>query len=279
MTNSHIARLLVSAAACALAPQLQAAPVVTVFESAGTIATVTATRDAFRTAIGGGTTAGANGSFGGLRREVNWDGVPDARSDPNPLPADFFNVNSPRGVVFSTPGSGFLVSANPAQLVPIEFGFSTQLQAFSANRLFTALNSTITDVNFFMPGTTQEATTTAFGVIFSDVDLPGLTQVQFFDQADNLIFSRNVLPSGGDELFSFLGGTVQDGSIGRVRIVSGSSTISSSGVLGNPSGDLVVMDDFLFAEPLAVVAQVPEPSTPALVALGLFFLFARSRRT
>ncbi len=47
------------------------------------------------------TVAGANGSFGGLRREINWDGVPDARSDPNPFPADFFNTTSPRGAVFS----------------------------------------------------------------------------------------------------------------------------------------------------------------------------------
>ncbi len=27
-------------------------------------------------------------SFGGLRREINWDGVPDARADPNLLPGD-----------------------------------------------------------------------------------------------------------------------------------------------------------------------------------------------
>jgi hypothetical protein len=37
---------------------------------------ITAIRDSFRVAIGGGTTAGANGSFGGVRREINWDGVP-----------------------------------------------------------------------------------------------------------------------------------------------------------------------------------------------------------
>lgn len=46
------------------------------FESAGAnAAAVTPTRDAFRAAVGGGTVAGANGSFGGLRREVNWDVV------------------------------------------------------------------------------------------------------------------------------------------------------------------------------------------------------------
>src|SRR5882672_12880483 len=78
------------------------------FEGAGaTPASITATRDAFRTAVGGGSVAGANGDFGGLRREINWDGVPAALSDPNALPANFFNVNSPRGVVFSTPGTGF----------------------------------------------------------------------------------------------------------------------------------------------------------------------------
>src|SRR5436190_1760005 len=73
---------------------------------------ITAVRDAFRVAIGGGTVAGANGLFGGVRREINWDAVPETFSDPNLLPANFFNVNSPRGVVFSTSGTGFEVSAN-----------------------------------------------------------------------------------------------------------------------------------------------------------------------
>src|SRR6185437_7101615 len=49
----------------------------TVFEAAGAdAAAIIGTRDAFRSAVGGGTVAGANGSFGGLRREINWDGVP-----------------------------------------------------------------------------------------------------------------------------------------------------------------------------------------------------------
>ena len=49
------------------------------FEAEGAnAAAITPTRDDFRTAVGGGSVAGANGSFGGLRREINWDGVPDA---------------------------------------------------------------------------------------------------------------------------------------------------------------------------------------------------------
>src|SRR5450755_4574635 len=57
--------------------------------------------DAFRASLG---TLNGNviGSFSGGRREINWDGVPDALSAPSNLPANFFNVNSPRGVVFTT---------------------------------------------------------------------------------------------------------------------------------------------------------------------------------
>jgi len=101
-------------------PPAWGAPVVD--SASGTsAAAITPARDAFRVDLGGGTVAGANGSFGGVRREINWDGVPDAVSAPNNFPADFFNVNSPRGAVFATPGTGFQVSAN-AGVAPIDFG-------------------------------------------------------------------------------------------------------------------------------------------------------------
>src|SRR2546430_1425185 len=67
-----------------------------------TVAAITPVRDAFRTDLGGGTVAGADGSFGGVRREINWDGVPAASAAPNNLPANFFNTTSPRGATFST---------------------------------------------------------------------------------------------------------------------------------------------------------------------------------
>src|SRR3982074_1454478 len=107
-----------------------------VFEGAGaTVASITPTRDGFRSAVGGGATAGAHGCFGGLRREINWDGVPAGFSDPNLLPADFFNTTSPRGAVFSTPGTGFLVSANAGGASPILFGFPSDFQVFSPQKL------------------------------------------------------------------------------------------------------------------------------------------------
>src|SRR6185369_3759923 len=95
-----------------------------VFEANGpTPASITQTRDAFRTDVGGGTVAGANGDFGGIRREINWDAVPDSLADPNLLPDNFFNLNSPRGLVYSTPGAGFLVSSNTGSTL---FGFQSE---------------------------------------------------------------------------------------------------------------------------------------------------------
>jgi hypothetical protein len=246
------------------------------FEAVGAnAAAITPTRDAFRAAVGGGAVAGPNGSFGGLRREINWDGVPDGFSDPNLLPANFFNANSPRGVVFSTPGTGFLVSANAGGAVPTLFGFSTEFQTFSPQKLFTAVNSNVTDVNFFLPGTNVAATTSAFGLIFVDAEVAGATHIEFFDEHNQSIFTRDALVGGNQEL-SFLGVVTDAGErISRVRITSGLNTIVSNGVLGNPIDDVVVMDDFLYAEPLA--ASVPEPATVVLSGLGLALIGALSR--
>src|SRR5947209_2723546 len=192
-----------------------------VFEGTGaTVASITPTRDAFRTAVGGGTVAGANGDFGGVRREINWDGVPDAFADTALMPANFFNTTSPRGAVFSTPGTGFLVSANAGGVAPILFGFPNDFQTFSPQKLFTAVNSNVTDVNFFVPGTSTAATTSAFGVIFTDVEVARLTRVEFFDANNALIFTRDALVSGNQGL-SFLGGVADAGErISRVRVTS-----------------------------------------------------------
>ena len=82
-----------------------------VFEASGaTPADIQTAVDAFRNFLGPNN--GVGGTFPTGRREINWDGVPDAFSAPNLMPANFFNSNSPRGAVFFTLGTGFQVSAN-----------------------------------------------------------------------------------------------------------------------------------------------------------------------
>ena len=241
-----------------------------VVRSGAGLAATTAARDQFRTDLGGGTTAGANGSFGGVRREIIWDGVPDSFSAPNNLPANFFNVNSPRGVVFSTPGTGFQVSSNAATGVPVRFGninpdYTTTFVAFSQQRLFTALGSTVTDVNFFLPGTTTPATVGGFGSIFTDVDSTTATTIQFFDQSGVSLGIFTVPAASGD--VSFLGVSFNAGErIGRVRITSGTTALGPSDA--PPATDVAVMDDFLYSEPVGSTA-IPTLSPLLLIALAL----------
>ena len=270
--------LLTAAAAAALASPAQAA--IAVFEATAANPTgLTPTRDSFRVAVGGGSTAGANGDFGGIRREINWDGVPDARADPNALPANFFNVNSPRGVVFSSPtlGATFAVSASSTSGTPTLFGFPADLQTFSAQRLFATLGSRITDISFFLPGTATPATTSAFAAIFVDVEdntADVFTLMEFFDASNALIFSRHALPAANQSL-SFVGGVASAGErIARVRITTPDNFVISNGVRANESIDFVVMDDFLYATP----SVVPEPAPWAMALLGLGALGWKARR-
>lgn len=240
-------------------------------------ADITAERDAFRSAVGGGSTAGANGDFGGVRREINWDGVPDGFSDPNFLPGNFFNSNSPRGVLLSTPGSGFLVSANAGLAVAPLFGFPGDLQTFSAQKLFAPVGSNILDVRFAVPGTGTAATTGAFAAIFVDAEennAVDATKMEFFDVFGTLLFSHTALATANQGL-SFLGGVADAGErISRVRITMPNNFLVRNGVRDNEQTDFVVMDDFLYAAPVAV----PEPATWALTAFGLALLVGARRR-
>src|SRR2546422_8430683 len=188
-----------------------AAAPITFSASGSSPAGIQATVDAYRSDLG---TLNPNvaGSFGSGRREINWDGVPDAFSAPNLFPPNFFNTNSPRGVVFTTGGTGFQVSATAASGTPVEFGninatYTGLFQTFSPQRLFTALGSNVLDVNFFVPGTTTPALTRGFGSVFTDVDLANITSLQFFD-ASNTSLGTFFVPAGGGYLgrLPFFGG-------------------------------------------------------------------------
>src|SRR5207247_4625607 len=110
--------------------------------------------------------------------------------------------------------------------------------------------------------------------MFSDVDLANTTSIQYFDSA-NLSLGTFFVPNlAGSQTLSFLGVSFNAGErIGRVRITNGNAALAA-GITdqnGN-SRDLVVMDDFLYGEP------VPEPSTALLTLVGLAGLILTVRR-
>ena len=246
-----------------------AAAPITVSGSGSSPAGIQALVDAYRADLGGGPpNANVAGSFGSGRREINWDGVPDALSAPNSLPANFFNVNSPRGVVFTTAGTGFQVSATAASGTPVEFGninpaYTSEFQTFSPQRLFTALGSDSLDVNFFVPGSTTPALTRGFGSVFTDVDLANTTSIEFF-AANNASLGVFFVPVANDGL-SFLGVDFGSNIVSRVRITNGNTALGPNETGGV---DLVVMDDFLYGEPVGI----PEASTLILLLGGLLGL-------
>jgi hypothetical protein len=200
--------------------------------------------DAFRNAAGTPNNGNTPGPLPSGRREINWDGGGDAAPATTfPVPMTTF---SNRGAVFTTPGTNFEISGQPSP----EFGEITPVYpviftTFSAPRLFTALGSTITDVLFFRPGTDIPATTNGFGAVFTDVDLAATTSVEYFNRADESIGKIFVPPA--DLGLSFVGAVFGQERVGRVRIVSGNTALgpSESSVV-----DVVVMDDFIYGEPL-----------------------------
>ncbi len=240
-------------------------------------AAIQAAVDAFRADLGNPLNPNVAVSFPGGRREINWDGVPDSFSAPNNLPSNFFNMNSPRGVVFSTPGTAVQVSGN-AGVAPVRFDninptYSSIFQTFSPQRLFTAVGSNIVDVNFFVPGSTNPATVSGFGSVFTDVDLANTTSIQYFN-TNNVSLGTFFAPTANNGL-SFLGVSGFDTGIARVRITNGNSALGPNDANGNPT-DVGVMDDFLYGEPKAVV---PEPSALLLLGTGLGGLAWFKRKT
>jgi hypothetical protein len=257
-----------------------AAPVV--FHDAGaTGAAILDDVNAFRAALGAPDNINAAGPLFTGRREINWDGGGATNGTPpaNPF-TTFFNT---RGAFITTPAAGpntGLQQALPASgtnsLAAINPTYGTQFVPFSLNRVFTPIGSNITDVTFFLPGSNGgvPATVSAFGAVFLDVDLASTTTMQFFDPFGIPLGSPFAVDAApGNATFSFLGVQFDAGErIRSVRITTGNTALGPTETGGT---DIVVMDDFLYAEPRAV----PEPGPLALFATALVALFGFRLRT
>lgn len=215
--------------------------------------------DQFRSDLGGANN-GVGGTFPDGRREVNWDGVPDASSAPNFLAPEFFNTISPRGIVFHTlledAGSAFndlIVSASAASGTPVRFGdinpgYPSTFITFTAQRLFVPRGGHALQVQFYQPGTTNRAVVDGFGVVFSDVDSASHAYITLY-APDGSQLSAASAPalSGG---LSFVGISFNAGEkIDHVVIRSGTHALSASNNDGVGGVDVVAMDDVIYGEP------------------------------
>jgi hypothetical protein len=207
-------------------------------------------------------------TFPGGRREINWDGVPASFAAPNAFPANFFNSNSPRGVIFGSPTSSvgndtgnFLVSSAVGSGTPVRFGnldpsYSGIFQTFSAQRLFT-VNSTndnpnVLTLNFFIPGTNIPATVSGFGIVFCDVDNQENAIVRVYG-TDGRLLTNFAAPEDFNNGLSFLGIAFNAGErIARVEIVAGNRPLKAGNIDGVNGVDVVAIDDIMYGEPRAM---------------------------
>jgi PA14 domain len=253
-----------------------------VFQAAGpTASSIQSTVDAFRAALGEPNNAN-NPSQPTGRREINWDpdvpGTFPPGQEPDEVwqirhtttrPVTPFNVFlNTRGAQFTTPGEGLSQgppASGPQGGLAVLFNNPTYgpiFSTFSPFRLFTPVGSNITEAVFFIPGTNgaTPATVRGFGVVFTDVDqpdgsgplfLPGSrgasTLIEYFGVDNKVLFSSFAPASPGDGSLSFFGIVFDDARISRVRIKTGDV---APGPDDDGQNDIVVMDDFIYAEPV-----------------------------
>ena len=235
-----------------------------VFQAAGpNIASIQASLDQYRLALGGDNNGVAKGPLTSGRREINWDGGGSTATSLAGTP--FTQFLDGRGSLFVTPGSGF-VQAPPSGLAGTFANptYAKVFQPFSPGRLFSSIGSNVTIVTFFEPGSAGGlvATTRGFGAVFSDVDLPdgsgpggkrgnrkSSTLVEYYGVDGELLYSSFVPASPGDAGFSFLGITFKDARVASVRITAGNV---APGADDERRHDIVMTDDFIFGEPQRV---------------------------
>lgn len=208
--------------------------------------------DAFRHLLGDqlNSTTGVTGG----RREINWDGVPDSMIGKD-LPMDFFNPTTPgssqslqRGLAYASPGQFRVSNSNFAD---INSNTAGEFQPFSGSKTFANISNNAWEIGIQKPGEAITASVQGFGVVFSDIDKANSTSLEFFDGSKSIgkFFAP---PQDANTGFSFLGVYFNSAArITRIRVQhEGVLSHGQKDISANGTSDLVVLDDFLYSEPV-----------------------------
>ena len=126
---------------------------------------------------------------------------------------------------------------------PIKFG------TFIPSSFFATIDSNITALSFFVPGTNAPTTVSAFGAVFVDVDVANASFMEFYAVDGSLIYCHRAPPAGAaSKGLSFVGVQLSR-PMARVRIVAGSHPVNA--VFQDPPPDGVVIDEVIVSEPEA----------------------------
>jgi hypothetical protein len=237
----------------------------TVFQAAGpSAASIQSTVDQFRAALGVTNNANNPGPLASGHREINWDGGSPTNAATTLSGTPLTTFLNTRGANITTRGSGFVQA--PSSGLADTFGnssYATIFHAFSPLRLFSPIGSNVTEVQFSVPGSNGNtpATSTGFGVVFTDVDSPdgsapgdrtgnrhASTLIAYYGTRGELLFTSNAPASPGDGNLSFVGVIFSDPRVARVTIIAGDVAPGPN----DDRKDIVMMDDFLYGEPTPV---------------------------
>jgi hypothetical protein len=169
-------------------------------------------------------------------------------------PTPFTGFLNSRGALFSTDGTGF-VQATVSGLAATycNAAYVKLFQPFSPSRVFSPIDSTMTEITFFVPGGGEIAAVThGFGAIFSGTSDPESpapqrrsASIECFDAHGERMFVGGVPSTAGIATLSFVGVVWREPLIACVVITSGGTPLGWQ----DSRPDEVVMDDFIFGEP------------------------------
>lgn len=227
----------------------------------------------FRQLLGG---AAPNGNGAAAtpsgHRQINWD----AGAVPFDMPGNFFAETVDRGCTIASSANEFRVS-NPLDgeagapddnFDSIDSDAAANFNTFSAERLFSPVETNNIAVKFEIPGSDDVGYVTGFGAVFVDVNEEEVTKMTAY-AADGCIIGESFVPPSAGGL-SFLGifSRVEFGSppIASIEITLGDQDLDESnagcnifctllsifGIDTSISGDQVVLDDFLYGEPVSL---------------------------